>query len=149
MKPALVAFAATITDAGTVTDSLLLDRCTANPPPGAAAVRLTVQASAPAPVIDALLHDTLLRVDSCVTPDEPELLCNPPHPARNSNPDSVAAILVRPSLLLEKCFRNLYGQEICIRYPSPKACGRTRPELRKCSFPEGEPCGYGELWLRG
>jgi hypothetical protein len=145
MKPALVAFAATITDVGTVTDAILLDRCTANPPAGAAAVRPTVQASDPAPVIAALLHDTVLRVDPCVSPDEPELVCNPPHPARNSNPDSVAVILVRPSLLLEECFRNLYGEEICIRYPSPKAFERTRPELRKCSFPQREPCGYREL----
>jgi hypothetical protein len=145
MKPALVAFAATITDAGTITDALLLDRFTVNPPAGAAAVRLTVQVSDPAPVIDALLHDTARRVAPCGSPDEPELVCNPPQPARNRNPESVAAILVRPSLSLEKCFRNLYGQEICIRDPSPKASGRTRPELRKCSFPQGEPCGYREL----
>jgi hypothetical protein len=107
VKPPLVAFAATITDAGTVTDTLLLDRLTANPPAGAAAVRLTVQASDPPPVIEALLHDTWLTVGPCVSPDEPEPLFNPPHPARNRNPDTVAVILLRPFLLLEKSCRNL------------------------------------------
>jgi hypothetical protein len=58
MKLAFVAFATTITDAGTVTAALLLARLTANPPAGAAPVRLTVQASDPVPVIEALLQDT-------------------------------------------------------------------------------------------
>jgi hypothetical protein len=53
---------ATITDAGTVTAELLLDRPTANPPPAAAVFSVTVQASVPAPVMDALVHETPVRI---------------------------------------------------------------------------------------
>jgi hypothetical protein len=42
LKLAVVAAAATVTDAGTVKAGLLLDRVTAAPPAGAAAVRVTV-----------------------------------------------------------------------------------------------------------
>lgn len=56
---ALGAFAGNITVAGTVTAALLLARLTARPPAGAAPVRLTVQGSDSAPVIEALVHDTL------------------------------------------------------------------------------------------
>lgn len=42
VNPALVAFAGTVTDAGTLTAELLLDRVTVNPVLGAAAVRFTV-----------------------------------------------------------------------------------------------------------
>ena len=61
MKFALVAFAATVTEAGTVTEALLLARLTANPPFGAAAVSVTVQAFVPAPVIDPLEQEIALR----------------------------------------------------------------------------------------
>jgi hypothetical protein len=57
VNPALVALAGTVTVAGTVTDELLLDRLTLKPPLGAAEVSVTVQASVPAPVIEALLQD--------------------------------------------------------------------------------------------
>lgn len=52
VKLAMVAPAATVTLAGTVTDVLLLARLTGNPPAAAAAFSVTVQASVPAPVID-------------------------------------------------------------------------------------------------
>jgi len=54
VKLALVAPAATVTEVGTVTDELLLARLTAKPPVGAAAFRVTVQLSVPAPVIEPL-----------------------------------------------------------------------------------------------
>ena len=56
VKPAVVTPAATVTLAGTVTALLLLARLTANPPVAAAAFRVTVQLSVPAPVIDPLLQ---------------------------------------------------------------------------------------------
>jgi hypothetical protein len=49
-KLALLAPAATVTDEGTVTAELLLDRLTANPPLAAAVFRVTVQVSVPEPV---------------------------------------------------------------------------------------------------
>ena len=55
-KLALVAPAATVTLAGTVTAGLLLARLTAKPPVAAAAFRVTVQLSVPAPVIAPLLQ---------------------------------------------------------------------------------------------
>jgi hypothetical protein len=50
VNPAVVAPLATVTDAGTVSALLLLERITVRPPLAAAAVRLTVQASVPAPL---------------------------------------------------------------------------------------------------
>jgi hypothetical protein len=47
---------ATVTDDGTVTAALLLERPTVNPPLAAAAFRVTVQESVPAPVMDELMH---------------------------------------------------------------------------------------------
>jgi hypothetical protein len=61
LKLALVALAGTVTDAGTVTARALLARLTANPPEGAAAVRLTVHASVPEPVILLLEQESVLR----------------------------------------------------------------------------------------
>ena len=55
-KLALVAAAATVTEAGTVTAELVLDRFTVNPPLAAAELSDTVQESVPAPVIDELVH---------------------------------------------------------------------------------------------
>ena len=51
-KLALVAPAATVTEAGTVTEELLLARFAANPPLAAAVFRVTVHGSEPAPVMD-------------------------------------------------------------------------------------------------
>jgi hypothetical protein len=56
VKMAVVAPAATVTEAGTVTAELLLARPTANPPLAAATFSVTVQLSVPALVIDPLVH---------------------------------------------------------------------------------------------
>ena len=61
VNAALVALAATVTVAGTLTAALLLDRLTLNPPLGATALSDTVQASLPAPVMDVLLHEIALN----------------------------------------------------------------------------------------
>jgi hypothetical protein len=61
VKPALVAPAATVTDAGTLTDPLLLPNVTVTPPVGAAALSATVQLSVPAPVIDPLVQVSALN----------------------------------------------------------------------------------------
>jgi hypothetical protein len=68
VNPALVAFAATVSVGGTVTAELLLDRFTASPPLGAAAVSVTVQASVPDPVMDPLLQESPLRVLGAAVP---------------------------------------------------------------------------------
>ena len=60
MNGTLVAPAATVTAAGTVTDELLLVRFTPNPPAGAAAVKVTVQASVAAPVSEPAAQLTAL-----------------------------------------------------------------------------------------
>lgn len=62
VNAALVAFAATVTDAGTVTAVSLLARLTLSPPEDGAAVSVTVQASDPAPVMEEVLQETLLTV---------------------------------------------------------------------------------------
>jgi hypothetical protein len=68
VNPALVALAATVTVAGTVTAALLLARLTLKPPLPAAAVSVTVQLSLPAPVIDALLQERVLNVPCAAIP---------------------------------------------------------------------------------
>ena len=71
LNPALVAFAGTLTEAGSVTALLLLARVTLSPPLGAAALRETVQVSVPAVVIEdvvqlsALSAAVLGAVPSC------------------------------------------------------------------------------------
>ena len=61
VKPALPALAGTVTNAGTVTAELLLDRLTFKPPLAAAVLRVRLQASVPDPVIDLLLQDRELN----------------------------------------------------------------------------------------
>lgn len=61
LNPALVAFAGTITEAGTLTAVSLLDRATVSPPLGAAPVRLTVSGTVPDPVIEEPLQDNELK----------------------------------------------------------------------------------------
>jgi hypothetical protein len=61
VKPALVAFAGTVTEPGTVTAESLLVRFMIRPPLGAAAVNVTVQASVPDPVMVALLQESALN----------------------------------------------------------------------------------------
>jgi hypothetical protein len=60
MNPALVAFAGTVTFAGSVTAELLLDKLTLIPPLGAAALSVTVQASVPDSDMVALLQEKVL-----------------------------------------------------------------------------------------
>jgi len=66
VNPAVVAPAATVTLAGTVTAELLLARLTAKPPMVAAAFKVTVQLSVPALVIDPLVQLIALNTGSPV-----------------------------------------------------------------------------------
>jgi hypothetical protein len=66
VNPALVAFAGTVTVLGTVTAELLLDKFTVSPSLGAEAVRVTVQASVPDPVMIPLLQDSALSAAELV-----------------------------------------------------------------------------------
>ena len=68
VNPALLALAGTTTVAGTVTAALPLVRDTLKPPLPAGPLSVTVQASLPAPVIDALLQDSALRVAATAVP---------------------------------------------------------------------------------
>ena len=61
-KPTLDALAGTVTEAGTVTAALLLERLTITPLPVAGPLSVTVQASVPDPVIVELVHETALSV---------------------------------------------------------------------------------------
>jgi len=91
-KLALEAPEATVTEAGTVTALLLLERLTANPPLAAAAFSVTVQLSVPAPVIEPLAQlspvstgtPVPLRLMAVEVPDE-ELL------VRVSDPETAPA----------------------------------------------------------
>jgi hypothetical protein len=65
VKLALVAPAATVTDAGTVTAELLLAKATVNPP-AAAAFRVTVQASVCAPVMEEVAQETAVSTGTPV-----------------------------------------------------------------------------------
>ena len=67
-KLALVAPAATVTDAGTDTAELLLARFAANPPLPAAALSVTVQLSVPAPVMEPLVQVRPERAGVAVPP---------------------------------------------------------------------------------
>src|SRR5277367_5411274 len=68
VNPALLALAGTTTVAGTVTDALLLARETLKPPLPAGPLSVTVQASLPAPVIDALLQESALNTPDTAFP---------------------------------------------------------------------------------
>jgi hypothetical protein len=68
VKEAVVAFAATVTEAGTVTALLLLERETTSPPEPAAAFSVTVQASVVAPLSDAFVHETALSTPGAASP---------------------------------------------------------------------------------
>lgn len=65
-KPTLAEPAGTVIEAGTETAVLLLLRITLVPPLGAAALRVTEQASVPAPLIDELVQESALGTG---TPD--------------------------------------------------------------------------------
>jgi hypothetical protein len=66
VKLAVVEPAATVTEAGTVTDELLLARLTAKPPVDAAAFSVTVQLSLPAAVIEPLAQLSALSTGTPV-----------------------------------------------------------------------------------
>lgn len=61
VNPALVAFAGTVTEEGTATDELVVASATLTPPLGAAVLKVTVQASVPAPVSEPVAQFRLLR----------------------------------------------------------------------------------------
>ncbi len=94
VKPPVVAPAATFMLAGIVTAELLLARLTTNPPLAAAAFKVTVQLSLPAPVIDPLAQLNALRTGTplplkLITVDVPldELL------VKVNEPEAVPAVL--------------------------------------------------------
>jgi hypothetical protein len=68
VNAALVAVAGTVTELGTVTAPLLLERLTLTPPVGAVPDRVTVHESAKAPVIEVLLQETALTVGAMAVP---------------------------------------------------------------------------------
>ena len=68
VNPTLLALAGTTTVAGTVTAALLLVSPTLKPPLPAAAVSVTVHASLPDPVIDALLQESPLNAAGTAVP---------------------------------------------------------------------------------
>ena len=65
-KAALVALAGTVTVAGRVTAALLLERLKFSPPLPAGALRVTVQASVPEPVIEPLAQERALSVPGAI-----------------------------------------------------------------------------------
>lgn len=67
-KVADVAVAGTVTEPGTVTELLLLERAILTPPVGAEADSVTVHESDSAPVMDVLLHDSPLTLGVVVVP---------------------------------------------------------------------------------
>jgi hypothetical protein len=69
VNPALAAPAGIVTVLGTVTVESLLDRFTVKPPLGAAAVRVTVQVSVPAPVMVPLLQVSALKAAGAAVPE--------------------------------------------------------------------------------
>lgn len=68
VNPALLAFAGTVTEAGTVTAALLLDRLTLCPPLPAGALNVTVQASVVDPVMVPLPQVSALKTGVLVVP---------------------------------------------------------------------------------
>lgn len=68
VKAAPVAPAGTAKVVGTATEELVLDKLMVAPPLGAGPPRVTVQASEPAPVMDALVHDRPLRGMAPIAP---------------------------------------------------------------------------------
>jgi hypothetical protein len=94
VKAALVAFAGTVTVAGSVTAALLLARPTLSPPLGAAPFKVTVQASVPVAVMVELLQASAVGVAEAV-PDCPSAALKPDEP----NSASAAAIVpVNPDM---------------------------------------------------
>jgi hypothetical protein len=69
--PALAALAGIVTEAGTVTAVLLVDRLTVIPLGGAGAFSVTVQVSVPEPTMDVSLHDSALNTAVPASPEFP------------------------------------------------------------------------------
>jgi hypothetical protein len=67
-KAAPVELAGTLTVAGSLTAASLLERFTISPPLGAAVLRVTVQASVPAPLIEPLVQERALSVPGAAVP---------------------------------------------------------------------------------
>jgi hypothetical protein len=74
VNTALATPAGIVTVLGTVTVESLLDRFTVKPPLGAAAVRVTVQVSVPAPVMVPLLQDSALKAAGAAVPEPLRLI---------------------------------------------------------------------------
>src|ERR1035437_9604009 len=68
VNPALIAFAGTVTVAGTATAALLLERLTFSPPLAAAEVRVIVHASVPDPVMELVLQESVLNAAGAAVP---------------------------------------------------------------------------------
>jgi hypothetical protein len=85
VNPVLLAPAGTVTLPGTVTLELLSDSATANPPPGAAPLSVTVHEDDPGALTLPGAHDRLLNVTggggwfTVIVPPEPEelIVCAP------------------------------------------------------------------------
>jgi hypothetical protein len=99
MNPAVVAPDPTVTLAGTVTFPLLLDSATANPPLGAAPLKITVHAEVPGAFTLDGLQDTLLsgaRVGwmTVIVPPVPDEVILLPPASDATTPVSVIGTLV-------------------------------------------------------
>ena len=68
VKMVLLVPVGTLTEAGTVTDELLLERLTLTPPLGAAPLSVTVQVSVPDPVNDEPLQERAFSIGTVVVP---------------------------------------------------------------------------------
>lgn len=75
VNPALVAPEGTVTDPGTLTELLLLNRLTVEPPPPAAAERVTEHASTPEPMNELCVHDSELTPAILPDPESEPLPC--------------------------------------------------------------------------
>jgi hypothetical protein len=120
VKFALLVPAATITEAGTLTNGLLLTRLTANPPLRAAAFNVTVQLSATEPVIDVLTQVTPLNTGTpvplsptTVEPPLEELLTRKSCPA--AAPEAVGSNSTLNAIV----------------WPGARVTGRLAPEIEK------------------
>ena len=123
VNDALVAPAATVTEAGTVTAALLLVRLTANPPVPAAAVRVSVHASLPAPVIDPFAHDRLLSTPGAASPVPLRAIVAVPPPA---------ALLVR--LMVPVAAPAAAGSNCTLKvavWPGLRVSGKLTPDIEK------------------
>ena len=132
---ALVAFAGIVTVAGTVTAALLLERPTMNPPAGAAEVSVTVQASAPEPVMDDVAQ------------------VNPPNAAVTVPVPDKGSVAVDPLaelLEMESCpvtAPAVAGSNRTLRlvvWPGVKVRGKVAPEIEK-----PVPATVAELTMSG